>query len=69
LEYNANLCLQRVVLMGSELGAVVIGVIGITGVGLVASGLVKWPFSIILLTVLYVVIVLHGFYTTRRLSA
>jgi len=52
-----------------ELGAIAIGVIGIAGVSLVASGLVKWPFSIILLTVLYVVIVLHGFYTTRRLNA
>jgi len=52
-----------------EAGAIAIGLIGIAGVGLVASGIVKWPFSIILLTVLYVVIVLHGFYTTRRLSA
>jgi len=53
----------------TEFGAIAIGVIGITGVGLVASGIVKWPFSIILLTVLYAVIVLHGFYTTRRLNA
>jgi uncharacterized membrane protein YuzA (DUF378 family) len=52
-----------------ELGAIAIGVIGITGVSLVASGIVKWPFSIIMLTVLYVIIILHGFYTSRRLNA
>ena len=48
-----------------ELGAVAIGLIGITGVSLVASGVVKWPFSIILLTILYAVIVV----ASRRLNA
>jgi hypothetical protein len=49
--------------------AFAIGALGIVGAGLVASGVVKWPFSIILLTILYVAIVLHGFYTSRRLNA
>jgi hypothetical protein len=48
-----------------ELGAITIGVIGIAGVSLVASGIVRWPFSIILLTVLYTVIVV----ASRRLNA
>jgi len=52
-----------------EVGAIAIGLIGIAGVSLVASGIVKWPFSIIMLTVLYVIIILHGFYTSRRLNA
>ena len=47
-----------------EVGAIAIGVIGVAGVSLVASGVVKWPFSIIMLTVLYVVIVLHVLYST-----
>jgi len=38
----------------------------ILAVGAIADGIVKWPSSIILLTVLYVAIVLHGFYTSRR---
>jgi len=50
-------------------GAIAIGLIGIAGVSLVASGIVKWPFSIMMLTVLYVIIILHGFYTSRRLNA
>jgi len=49
-----------------EVEAITIGLVGIAGVSLVASGIVKWPSSIILLTILYVVIVLHGFYTSRR---
>jgi len=49
-----------------EVEAIAIGVLGIAGASLVASGIVKWPFSIIMLTVLYVAIVLHGFYTSRR---
>jgi len=48
-----------------ELGAVAIGLIGITGVSLVVSGVVKWPFSIILLTILYAVVVI----ASRRLNA
>ena len=48
-----------------EVSAIAIGLIGITGVSLVASGIVKWPFSIILLTVLYAVIVI----ASRRLNA
>jgi hypothetical protein len=48
-----------------ELGAIAIGVIGITGVSLVVSGIVKWPFSLVLLTVLYAVIVV----ASRRLNA
>jgi tetrahydromethanopterin S-methyltransferase subunit E len=51
--------------MRPELGAVAIGVIGITGVSLVVSGVVKWPFSLVLLTVLYAVIVV----ASRRLNA
>jgi hypothetical protein len=47
-----------------EVGAIAIGVIGVAGVSLVASGIVKWPFSIIMLIVLYVAIVLHGLYST-----
>ena len=50
------------------MGAIAIGLIGIAGVSLVASGIVKWPLSIILLTVLYAIIVLHGLYTGRRLA-
>jgi hypothetical protein len=49
-----------------EVEAIAIGALGIVGAGLVASGIVKWPSSIIMLTVLYVVIVLHGLYTSRR---
>ena len=49
-----------------EVEAIAIGAIAIAGVSLVDSGIVKWPSSIILLTVLYVAIVLHGFYTSRR---
>jgi hypothetical protein len=52
-----------------EVEAIAIGALGIVGAGLVASGIVKWPFSLVLLTVLYVAIVLHGFYTGRRLNA
>jgi riboflavin synthase alpha subunit len=48
-----------------ELGAIAIGLIGIAGVSLVVSGIVKWPFSLVLLTVLYAVIVL----ASRRLNA
>jgi len=48
-----------------ELGAIAIGLIGITGVSLVVSGVVKWPFSLVLLTVLYVAIVV----VSRRLNA
>ena len=51
--------------MHNSLEAIAIGLIGIAGVSLVASGLVKWPSSIIMLTILYVVIVLHGFYTLK----
>jgi hypothetical protein len=49
-----------------EVEAIAIGAIVIAGISLVASGIVKWPSSIILLTILYVAIVLHGFYTSRR---
>ena len=49
-----------------EVEAIAIGLISIAGASLVASGVVKWPFSLVLLTVLYVAIVLHGFYTSRR---
>jgi hypothetical protein len=49
-----------------EVEAIVIGAIAIAGVSLVVSGVVKLPSSIIMLTVLYVAIVLHGFYTSRR---
>jgi len=48
-----------------ELGAITIGLIGIAGVSLVVSGIVKWPFSIILLTILYAVVVI----ASRRLNA
>jgi riboflavin synthase alpha subunit len=48
-----------------EVEAIAIGLIGIAGVSLVVSGVVKWPFSIILLTVLYAVIVV----ASRRLNA
>ena len=51
--------------MKPELGAIAIGLIGIAGVSLVASGIVKWPFSLVLLTVLYAVIVV----ASRRLNA
>jgi uncharacterized membrane protein YphA (DoxX/SURF4 family) len=51
--------------MKPELGAIAIGVIGITGVSLVVSGIVRWPFSLVLLTVLYAVIVI----ASRRLNA
>ena len=47
------------------MSAIAIGLIGIAGVGLVASGMVKWPLSIILLAVLYAVVVL----ASRRLNA
>ena len=47
-----------------EVSAIVIGLIGIAGVSLVASGIVKWPFSIILLTILYAVVVV----ASRRLA-
>jgi len=46
-------------------GAIAIGLIGIAGVSLVASGIVKWPFSLVLLTILYAVIVI----ASRRLNA
>jgi hypothetical protein len=48
-----------------EVSAIAIGLIGIAGVSLVASGIVKWPFSLVLLTVLYAVIVI----ASRRLNA
>jgi hypothetical protein len=48
-----------------EVGAIAIGLIGIAGVSLVASGIVKWPFSLVLLTILYAVIVI----ASRRLNA
>jgi len=48
-----------------EAGAIAIGVIGLTGVSLVASGIVKWPFSLVLLTALYIVVVI----ASRRLNA
>jgi len=48
-----------------EVEAIAIGLIGIAGASLVASGIIKWPSSIILLTILYVAIVLHGFYTLK----
>jgi hypothetical protein len=51
--------------MHNSLETIAIGLIGVTATGLVASGLVKWPSSIIMLTILYVVIVLHGFYTLK----
>ena len=47
------------------MGAIAIGLIGIAGVSLVASGIVKWPFSLVLLTILYAVIVI----ASRRLNA
>lgn len=47
------------------MSAIAIGLIGIAGVSLVASGIVKWPFSLVLLTVLYAVIVI----ASRRLNA
>jgi hypothetical protein len=48
-----------------EVSAIAIGLIGITGVSLVASGVVKWPFSLVLLTILYIVVVV----ASRRLNA
>ena len=40
--------------------ALAIGALGIAGVSLVVSGVVKWPASLVLLIILYVVIVVHG---------
>ncbi len=40
--------------------AIAIGVLGIAGVSLVASGVVKWPMSLVLLIILYIIIVVHG---------
>ena len=65
LASKANLGVRVMVPVRPELGAIAIGVIGITGVSLVASGIVKWPFSLVLLTVLYAVVVI----ASRRLNA
>ena len=45
--------------------AIAIGAIAIAGASLVAGGIVKWPSSIILLTILYIVVVI----ASRRLNA
>ena len=46
-------------LLALTVGAVVI-------VGAIADGLVKWPASVVMLTVLYAVVVLFGMVTSRR---
>jgi uncharacterized membrane protein YphA (DoxX/SURF4 family) len=43
-----------------EVEAIVIGVLGIAGVSLVVSGVVKWPISLVLLVILYIIIVGYG---------
>jgi len=43
-----------------EVEALAIGVLGIAGVSLVVSGVVKWPMSLVLLIILYIIIVVHG---------
>jgi hypothetical protein len=48
-----------------EVEAIAIGALGIVGVGLVASGVVKWPVSLILLVILYIIIVVHGLVRSR----
>lgn len=45
--------------------AIAIGVLGIVGAGLVASGVVKWPMSLVLLVILYIIIVVHGLVRSR----
>ena len=45
--------------------AVAIGILGIAGVSLVASGVVKWPASLILLVTLYIIIIVHGLVRSR----
>ena len=45
--------------------AIAIGALGIVGVGLVVSGVVKWPASLILLVILYIIIVVHGLVRSR----
>jgi hypothetical protein len=48
-----------------EVEAIAIGVLGIVGAGLVASGVVKWPMSLVLLVILYIIIVVHGLVRSR----
>jgi len=48
-----------------EVEALAIGALGIVGVSLVVSGVVKWPASMVLLIILYIIIVVHGFVRSR----
>jgi hypothetical protein len=48
-----------------EVEAIAIGALGIIGVSLVASGVVKWPASLILLIILYIIIVVYGLVRSR----